>query len=222
MTRWTVFTAEDPSAVKIDSESAAAKLLRRGRQVVIARYLDRVVPIELIVPLSGSKPDLAAEPRRGFIDRELLDSLSILRLSPSPLVDDATFLRRVTLDLSGRLPTMAAVRAFLAEPGPKKRQVVIDRLLASEEFSEYWTLQLAKLLRIHPDQGEGELAGTRDKQGAERDPRDGRLARGGPGELLPHRQGSQETGRVHERGLHGQPVALRQLPQPSPRSLDAG
>ncbi|MEE3052968.1 MAG: DUF1549 and DUF1553 domain-containing protein [Planctomycetota bacterium] len=165
VTRWTVFTAEDPSAVKIDSESAAAKLLRRGRQIVIARYLDRVTPIELIVPLSGSKPDLAAEPRRGFIDREILDALSTLRLSPSPMADDATFLRRVTLDLSGRLPTTTAARAFLADPGPKKRQGVIDRLLASEEFSQYWTLQLAKLLRIHPDQGSGEVA-ERDQQGA--------------------------------------------------------
>ena len=152
VTRWTVFTAEDPSAVKIDSESAAAKLLRRGRQIVIARYLDRVTPIELIVPLSGSKPDLSAEPRRNFIDREILAALSTLRLAPSPAADDATFLRRVTLDLGGRLPTAAAARAFLARTDPKKRQAVIDRLLASEEFSEYWTLRLAKLLRINPGQ----------------------------------------------------------------------
>jgi len=152
VTRWTVFTAEDPAAVEIDSESAAAKLLRRGRQIVIARYLDRVTPIELIVPLSGSKPDLSAEPRRGFIDREILEALSTLRLAPSPAADDATFLRRVTLDLSGRLPTAAAVRAFLARKDPEKRQAEIDRLLASEEFSEYWTLQLAKLLRVNSGQ----------------------------------------------------------------------
>ena len=152
VTRWTVFTAEDPSAVRIDSESAAAKLLRRGRQIVIARYLDRVTPIELIVPLSSSKPDLSAELRRGFIDRGILEALSTLRLAPSPAADDATFLRRVTLDLSGRLPTVAATRAFLAKTDPKKRRAVIDRLLASEEFSEYWTLRLAKLLRINPGQ----------------------------------------------------------------------
>ncbi|MCH2581149.1 MAG: DUF1549 domain-containing protein, partial [Planctomycetes bacterium] len=163
VTKWTVFTAEAPSAVKIDSESAAAKLLRRGRQIVIARYLDRVTPIELIVPLSGSKPDLSAEPRRGFIDRELLDALSTLRLTPSPAADDATFLRRVTLDLSGRLPTATAVRAFLARTDPKKRRAEIDRLLASEEFSEYWTLRLAKLLRIH-SRADGEI--VRSGQGA--------------------------------------------------------
>jgi hypothetical protein len=163
VTRWTVFTAEDPSAVEIDSESAAAKMLRRGRQIVIARYLDRVTPIELIVPLSGSKPDLSAEPRRGFIDRKILDALSTLRLAPSPGADDATFLRRVTLDLSGRLPTVAAARAFLARADPKKRRTEIDRLLASEEFSEYWTLRLAKLLRIHSG-ADGEL--VRSGQGA--------------------------------------------------------
>ena len=158
VTRWTVFTAEDPSAVEIDPKTAVATVLRRGRHIVIARYLDRVVPIELIVPMTDSKVDLAGEPHRNFIDKEILESLSTLGLPASPLADDATFVRRVTLDLTGRLPLPERTQAFLANRDTRKREALVDELLQSDEFNEYWTLQLAKLLRIRPRQ--------QDKQGA--------------------------------------------------------
>ena len=158
VTNWTIFTAEDSSAVEIDPESAASKTLRRGRHIVVARYLDEVVPIEMIVPLTDSKVDLAAEARNNFIDEEILESLAVLGLEPSPAVDDAVFLRRSCLDLTGRLPSADRVSAFIAESEPDKRAALVGELLRSEEFTEYWTLQLAKLLRIRP-QGD-------DRQGA--------------------------------------------------------
>ena len=162
VTRWTVFQPEDSSAVRIDPESARSRVLRRGRHIVVARYLTEVVPIEFIVPLTDSHVDLAAEPRRSFIDDEVLDSLTTLGLPVSPIADDASYLRRLTLDLTGRLPTVARVRAFLADANPKKRQALADELLGSEAFTEYWTLQLATLLRIRPQSGEVEG----DSQGA--------------------------------------------------------
>ena len=159
VTRWTVFQPEDSSAVKIDPESARSRVLRRGRHIVVARYLTEVVPIEFIVPLTDSRVDLAAEPRRGFIDEEVLDSLTTLGLPVSPIADDTTYLRRLTLDLTGRLPTVARVRAFRADANPKKRKALVEELLGSEAFTEYWTLQLATLLRIRPQ--------PNDSQGAE-------------------------------------------------------
>ncbi|MEO2035660.1 MAG: S-layer protein, partial [Planctomycetaceae bacterium] len=72
VTHTTVFTAEDPSAVAIDPQTASAKLLRRGRHIVVARYLDRVVPLELIVPLADDAIDLSTSPRHNFIDDEIL------------------------------------------------------------------------------------------------------------------------------------------------------
>ncbi|GIS60901.1 MAG: hypothetical protein CM1200mP2_31260 [Planctomycetaceae bacterium] len=113
-------------------------------------------------PVYRFQVDLAAEPRQNFIDKEVLDSLTTLGLPVSPIADDATYLRRLTLDLTGRLPTMARVRAFLADVNPKKRQALADELLGSEAFTEYWTLQLATLLRIRPQSGEVEG----DSQGA--------------------------------------------------------
>lgn len=148
VTRWTVFTPEDPSAVEIDPEAATARLLRRGRHIVIARYLDRVVPLELIVPLADEVVDLSAAPRQNFIDDEVLQLLSTLRIPVSPRVDDATFLRRATLSLTGRLPAVQSIHEFVSRASSDKRAKLVDELLDSNEFSEYWTLRLARLLRI--------------------------------------------------------------------------
>ena len=157
VTRWTVFTAEDTSAVEIDASTAIAKVRRRGRHIILARYLTEVVPIEFITPLNevliqnaskNNATHTSPESVDTIIDDEILKLLSTLRLPVSPTVDDAPFLRRVTLDLTGHLPTPEAVTAFLGDPDTNKRETLVDTLLQSDEFNEYWTLQLAKLLRI--------------------------------------------------------------------------
>ena len=184
VTRWTVFTPEDSSAIEIDPLTAIAKVLRRGRHIILARYLTEVVPIEFIVPLNEvlphspiekNKPETkwkATQEKSAFIpkptslirkenlkiDTEILKLLSTLRLPVSSDADDATFSRRVTLDLTGYLPTPGTVTAFLADADPNKRETLVDRLLESDAFNAYWTLQLAKLLRIG--------AQERDTQGA--------------------------------------------------------
>lgn len=160
VTQWTVFTPEDTTAVDVDPETAAAKLLRPGRHIILARFLDRVVPIEIVVPLSEEVVDLSNEPRWNFVDDFVLELLSTLRLPVSPAADDATFLRRATLDLTGRLPSADMQRTYLTRRSTRKRVELIDQLLNSNEFNEYWTLQLAKLLRIRsqPGDAQGSLA----------------------------------------------------------------
>ena len=157
VTRWTVFTPEDSSAVEIDASTAVAKLHRRGRHIILARYLTEVVPIEFIAPLNETplqnaydigETHTVAESVGTSIDNEILKLLSTLRLPVSAAADDATFLRRVTLDLTGHLPTPNAVTSFLADSDTNKRETLVDTLLQSDAFNAYWTLQLAKLLRI--------------------------------------------------------------------------
>ncbi|MEJ7637152.1 MAG: DUF1549 domain-containing protein [Singulisphaera sp.] len=118
VTPWTVFTPADPGAVEIDADAARATIRRRGPHVVIARFLDRVVPLRLTLPLSETPTDLSRERRANFIDDEILKSLAVLRLPVSPGADDATFLRRVRLDLTGRLPDRDEVESFR---GPRAR-----------------------------------------------------------------------------------------------------
>jgi len=146
VTEWTVFTSSDPSSVEVDESHATVQ--RRGRHLLIARYLDRVVPIELLAPLSPNPVHLSDAPRQTFIDSEILDRLEDLRIPVSPISDDGAFLRRVTLDLTGRLPRPQEVSSFQNLNGLDKRAVLVEQLLASDEFTEYWTFQFAKLLRI--------------------------------------------------------------------------
>lgn len=159
VTKWTVFSAEDPDAVEIDAETATATLRRRGRHVVIARYLNRVVPLELIVPLTDSRFDTTKTPKHNFIDDEVLQLLSTLRIPVSAQIDDASFLRRATLDLTGRLPNLEAVQLFLQDSAATKRADLIEELMESDEFNDYWTFQFAKLLRIRsqPSETQGAL-----------------------------------------------------------------
>ncbi|MEE2642055.1 MAG: DUF1553 domain-containing protein [Planctomycetota bacterium] len=144
VTNLTQFVADDASAVSIDSDNATAKVVRPGRHIVIARYSTQVIPIEIVVPVTESAVDLSGETRSNFVDKEILDSLAQLCLPVSPEVDDSTFLRRITLDLTGRLPE------HKKEPHSTRlnRQALVDALLASEEFVDFYSLKLAKLFRI--------------------------------------------------------------------------
>ena len=71
----------------------------------------------------------------GPIDQRLMPVWAEANLAPAPRCDDATFVRRVSLDLIGRGPTLAETEAFLAEPN---REALVDRLLASPDFAAHW------------------------------------------------------------------------------------
>ncbi len=148
VTAWTVFTSSDSDAVEISSEFVA-KLKRRGQHTVIARFLDRVVPIQFNVPWSEYEVDLDGEFRVNFVDDEILRVLSEMRIPVSKSVLDAAWLRRVSLDLTGRLPELAATDEFLADASSSKWSRTVTTLLSSDAFAEYWTLRFAKLLRLH-------------------------------------------------------------------------
>jgi hypothetical protein len=71
-----------------------------------------------------------------------------LGISPAPLCSDAVFVRRVYLDVIGTLPTAEETRKFLQDKTANKRSILIDRLLAREEFADYWALKWCDLLRV--------------------------------------------------------------------------
>lgn len=156
VSRWTVFVSSDPAAVSLDAETNTATVLRRGQHMIIARYLDRLVPIRISLPLSDAPVDHSAQPVHNFIDRHVLRTLTDLRLTAAPVADDATYLRRVYLDLIGRLPQRQEVLDFLDDPSDAaiKRRLCVERLLTSDAFVEYWTYRIANLLRVLPQPNE--------------------------------------------------------------------
>lgn len=119
-----------------------------GETVVLVRYVNLQVPVT--VTLIPARPEFTwrgPEPRN-MVDELIFARLQELKLQPSALSDDATFLRRVTLDLNGRLPTAEEARRFLNDTDPDKRAKLIDDLLERPEFAEWWALKWADMLRL--------------------------------------------------------------------------
>lgn len=82
------------------------------------------------------------------IDDLVFARLGRLGIQPAPLCSDAVFVRRAYLDVIGTLPTEKEARAFLADARPDKRNVLVDRLLARDEFADYWAMKWSDLLRV--------------------------------------------------------------------------
>lgn len=91
----------------------------------------------------GTRPADSIDPH---LDRLISDGWTQAGISPAPHVDDATYLRRVTLDLTGRIPTASAVANFEADTRPNKRTLLVDSLIASEGFAEHWAALYTDLL----------------------------------------------------------------------------
>jgi hypothetical protein len=69
-------------------------------------------------------------------------------VEPAPVADDATFLRRVTLDLTGRIPTREQVETFARDRSPDKRRRLVDALLESEAYAEHWAEVYTNVLLV--------------------------------------------------------------------------
>ncbi len=125
---------------------------KAGETAVLVRYLHRQSTVRLaFVP---SRPEFVwREPSaNNFIDQHVFAKLRALRTSPSELCDDSLFLRRAYLDLLGVLPSAETARSFIADTLPDKRSRLVERLLAREEFADFWALKWADLLKIEERQ----------------------------------------------------------------------
>ena len=131
--------------------AADIKGARIGEATLLVRYQGKftTVPVTVINPAPGFA--WKQLPQNNYIDRLIDAKLQRLKIQPSPAVDDAGFLRRVSLDLTGQLPDPNEVRAFLADPTPSqvKRSRVIDKLIGSPAFVDHWTLKWGDLLQAN-------------------------------------------------------------------------
>lgn len=119
-----------------------------GEVAVMASYLGCVDCFRAVVPRSQRIMDYPRFPEVNFIDRLVVAKLRKLNIVPSGRADDAEYLRRVYLDVIGTLPTAVEARRFLSDPRPDKRARLVDQLLQRPEFSDYWALKWADLLRV--------------------------------------------------------------------------
>src|SRR4029077_167632 len=86
-----------------------------------------------------------------YIDKLVDEKLKQVKILPSALCTDTEFVRRVYLDLTGLPPLTDELRAFLADSRPSrvKREALIDRLVGSPDYIEYWTNKWADLLQVN-------------------------------------------------------------------------
>ncbi|HJZ91423.1 MAG TPA: DUF1549 domain-containing protein [Gemmataceae bacterium] len=89
-------------------------------------------------PKAPAKPARDPVPTATLIDNEIDRKLAALEVPASGQADDAEFLRRVTLDLTGRIPTYQRTIAFLDSKDPDKRRQLIDELLETPEYGEHF------------------------------------------------------------------------------------
>lgn len=148
-----LYTSNDDAIAGV-SRTGEVATAGRGLTSIMVRYSGQVAAARVAVPL-GDDP-VALDDFKGvnFIDEHVRAELGRLRVPASPLSSDAAFLRRVHLDVTGRLPTPEAATSFLAElPSAEKRLRVIDELLASDAFVDFWTMKLADLLLLNGQGG---------------------------------------------------------------------
>jgi hypothetical protein len=118
-----------------------------GDVAIMARFQGQVSVSRATIPLGIPVTDAELPPARNFIDELVFAKLKALGIPPSPVCDDATYVRRVSLDIAGRLPTADEARAFAADADPAKRDKLIDRLLDSSGYADYFANKWSAILR---------------------------------------------------------------------------
>jgi hypothetical protein len=130
----------------------------KGDTHVVAFYDNGVGVVQVLAPLSdkvGAKyPDV---PTPTNIDALVVAKLKKLGIVPSEVCTDAEFLRRVSIDLTGTLPTPKEVESFLAETSPNKREAKVDELLGRKTYSAYWANKLCEITGDSPRLFQGQL-----------------------------------------------------------------
>lgn len=119
-----------------------------GDTNVFARYSRFTIGAEVIVLPAADAFTWTNPPAVNYIDELVFDRLQKLRIVPSELCDDETFLRRVTLDLIARPPTPEEYREFMSDRRSDKRARKIDALLETNDFGDFWTALWAEQMRL--------------------------------------------------------------------------
>lgn len=159
VTRMALYEPNDTEMAEATNTALVKTLDLAGEVAIMARYQGQVSTFRATIPLGADMGSLP-EPKN-FIDVAVMNKLKLLGIPPSPLTDDATFIRRVSVDIAGKLPTETEVRDFVASKDSSKRDKLIDQLLDSPEYADLfankWNLVLRNKKR-QPDDTIGTYA----------------------------------------------------------------
>lgn len=125
--------------------------VRRGEAPILARFEGAYVATTLTAMGDRSGFVWTAPETWGPVDELVASKWERMKILPSGLSTDAEFIRRVSIDLTGLPPSVAEVEAFLADQTPtqEKRAALVDRLIGSDAYVDYWTNKWADLLQVN-------------------------------------------------------------------------
>ena len=149
VTRVALYEPNDKGMAEADENGLVKILGIPGNVAVMVRYQGMVSVSIASIPLGA--PVAQMPPEKNFIDTLVFANLKQVGVPPSPLCDDPTFLRRVSLDVAGRLPSVEESRAFLLSTEPDKRARLIEALLSSPDYADYFANKWTALLKNKRD-----------------------------------------------------------------------
>ncbi len=155
VTAWARFDSMDEAVLNVTS-AGLVTAIGRGQAPVMVRYEGQAEISTVVVPFADAV-DLAGWQSSNFVDELASAKFKELGIAPSPLCDDAAFLRRAFFDAIGAQPTVEEATAFLDSTDPDKRKKLVDRLLGfsgetahdsyNDRYAALWTLKWADLIR---------------------------------------------------------------------------
>jgi hypothetical protein len=145
VTKLALFEANDTAMATATDSGLINTLDLPGNVAVMVRFGGKVSVCSVSIPLGAPVDSLP--PVKNFIDQHIFANLKQIGIPPSPICDDSTFLRRVSLDISGRLPSTDETKAFIADKAPDKRDRAIESLLNSPDYADYFANKWTALLK---------------------------------------------------------------------------
>ncbi len=145
VTRSALYEPNEKSMAEADETGRVKLFDQPGDVAIMVRYQGKVATFRATVPLGALVENLPAP--RNYVDEQVFAKLKAMGMPPSDPADDATFIRRVSIDIAGRLPTLDETTRFLADHASDKRDKLIEALLASPEYADTFANKWAALLR---------------------------------------------------------------------------
>jgi hypothetical protein len=144
-TRSALYEPNDKDMARTDENGHVQLFQQPGDVAVMVRYQAKVAVFRATIPLGAPVESLPAP--KNFIDELVFKKLKTVGMPPSELCDDASFIRRATIDIAGRLPTPEESQRFVANSDGSKRDKLIDQLLESPDYADYFANKWSALFR---------------------------------------------------------------------------
>ena len=142
------YQSNNEGLATVDEQGVVRTSESPGQVAVMATYNGAVNTFQTLVPRKQKIENYPDFVEYNFIDQLVHARLKKLNIVPSEISDDAEFLRRSHIGIIGTLPTAEEAQRFLDSTNPDKRRRLVDALLERPEYSDYWALKWADLLRV--------------------------------------------------------------------------